>query len=361
MSSESRSRCCRRRGDRPPVVHCDQRDCPGDRQLTSRRDFLAGLAAVLAFAPLRALAQVPGKTRRIAVLVSARREDVLQNLAHLDKGLRDLGLVEGRNLSVEWRFADGDYGRLPGLARELVALGVELLVSFGGSATALAAQKATATIPIVFVNVGDPVAIGLVESLAHPDRNATGYTNLSADTEIKHLEMLRSVVPGLSRVAVLFNPANPASPRLLAAVNTAALETRMKLLPLEAGTSKQISEAFRRIATDRPGAVIVGGDAFLYQQRGQIAEGAAALRLPSIGAHVGYAEAGGLLSYGANPAESFQRAASFVDKILKGARPGDLPVEQPTRLQLVVNRKTAKAIGVAVPAELLVLADRVIE
>ena len=329
--------------------------------MKSRRQLLLSVAALLASSPLAALAQRPEKPRRIGVLSSSRRQEMRENMAFLEGGLRDLGWIDGRNLEVTWRFAEGSYERLPDLAKELVALGVEVIVSFGGSATALAAQKATGTIPVVFVNVGDPVALGLVDSLAHPGRNATGFTNLSVDTELKHLEMLRSFVPGLSRVAVLFNPANPASPRVLKAIRAAGSEARVTLLLLEAGTEMAITDSIQRMRTDLPGGIIVGGDAFMFMRRSQIAEGALALRLPSIGAHVGYAEAGGLLTYGANPAESYQRAASSVDKILKGAKPGDIPVEQPTRLQLVINRKTARALGIGIPPDLLILADRVIE
>ena len=328
--------------------------------MTTRRRLLLALGTALA-APLTALAQGPRKLRRIGGLAPQGRQESLENLVHLEQGLRDLGWVAGRNIDVEWRFADGQYERLPGLAHELVALGPELLVSLNGSAAALALYGATKNIPIVFVNVGDPVAIGLVESLPHPGRSATELTNLTADTVGKHLEMLRTLLPGLTRVALLWNPSNPASHRTVKALEAAAAATGTKILLFEARSAKEISEAFSRIAVERVGALILMPDAFIFQQRSQIADLARSLRLPSIGAHTAYAYAGGLMTYGANPAESYGRAASFVDRILKGARPGDLPVEQPTRLQLVVNRKTATAIGVAIPAELLLLAEKVIE
>ena len=329
--------------------------------MKSRRELLLSLGAGLASAPLRALGQEPGRPRRIGALVSMSRAMVEENIGHLDRGLRALGWVDGKNLKVEWRFADGNYERLPSLARELVDLGAEVLICFGGSPAPLAAQKVTTTVPLVFVNVADPVASGLVESLAHPGKNATGIANLSDDTVAKHLEMARSIVPGLDRVALLSNPSNQTLSKTVGILHTAAAATRTKVVVVEVATAKEISDGFSRMAVDRPGALLVTGDAFIFQQRHQIAQQALALRLPSIGVHVLYAEAGGLLSYGTNSAENYHRAASFADRILKGARPGDLPVEQPTRLLLVVNRKTAKAIGVNIPSELLLFADKVIE
>ena len=329
--------------------------------MTDRRCFLASLVATLAAASIPAVGQPPGKVRRIGALVPQRRQEVQENIAHLNRGLQDLGWVEGPNLRVEWRFADGKYERLPDLAKELVASGAELIVSVGGSPSAMAAQGASRTLPIVFVNVGDPVALGLVDSLSHPGRNATGLTNLTADTVVKHLEMLRSLVPGLAKVAVFWNPATPMSPKTLKALETAAAESGTKVRPFATRTPEDISDAFSRMKADRPGALVLTGDSFLQQSRGLIADQALALRLPSIGPHVQFADAGGLLTYGANPAESYTRAAGLVYRILRGAKPADLPVEQPTKLQFVINRKTAKAIGVTIPPDLLLLADRVIE
>ncbi len=322
---------------------------------------LVSLAAIPAFSPLRALAQGKGKQRRIGALVPYVRSKAEESIAAFDRGLRELGWFDGGNLQVEWRFADGDYKRLPILTKELVTLGVEVIVCFGGTVTASAAQEVTKTVPLVFGNVGDPVAFGLVDSLAHPARNATGLANLALDTVVKQLEMAKTLVPGLARVAVLYNPSAPTAARVVSALQAASRATGVKVVYLDVRSAKEVSEAFSRMAAEPPGALVVTGDAFIFQQRSQIAELALALRLPSIGAHEGYAEAGGLLSYGSNSAESYRRAASFVDRILKGAKPGDLPVEQATRLELVVNRKTAKALGIAIPAELLVLADRVIE
>jgi putative tryptophan/tyrosine transport system substrate-binding protein len=327
----------------------------------TRRDLLLALGATLVCAPFRAPGQQQERPRKIGILVPIRRQEATERMASLEHGLRELGRVDGKNLRVEWRFADGQYERLFDLAKELVALGVEVLVCLGGTPAALAAQKATKTVPIVFVNVGDPVRVGLVDGLAHPGRNATGLANLIDVIAVKHLEMLRSFVPRLSRVAALENPSNPNVSWAREKLKVACSTTRTKLSFFHARTPTEISDAFSLMAADLPGALLVSADSFIDQQRSQIAKGAAALRLPSIGHHVAYAEAGGLASYGSNPAESYHRAASYVDRILKGAKPQDLPVEQPTMLQLVINRKTAKALGLAIPQDLLLLAARVIE
>ena len=329
--------------------------------MRTRREFLLGLGAGLLAAPFDALGQKSEGIRRIGSLVPLRRQAVQENMAHFERELRGLGWEEGRNLRVDWRFAEGTYADLRGLARELVALRTDLLVAFEGSATARALQEATNRIPIVFVNVGDPVAIGLVDSLAHPGRNATGLTNRTGDIAAKQVDMLRTIVHGLSRLWIIANPTNPMTPTLLQMLEAAGSTIHVKIDRSLVRNPAEIAAAFSLMAASRPGALIVGGDSFIFQQRAQIAESAARLGIPTIGSHVGYAEAGGLMSYGANPAESYRRAASLVDRILKGAKPADLPVEQPTKLQFVINRKTAKAIGVTAPADLLLLADRVIE
>jgi putative ABC transport system substrate-binding protein len=329
--------------------------------VTTRRDLVLSLGAALAFPAICARAQDSKKPRKAGGLVSARRQEALENIKYLEHGLRDLGWIDGENLRFEWRFADGQYERLPDMAKELVALGVDLIACLAGTPSALAAQKATKTTPIVFVNVADPVRVGLVDSLAHPGRNATGLANLTDVMNAKHLEILRTLVPGLSRLASIENPANPNVTWVLEGLRAACAAARTKLSVHYARTPNEISDVFSLMATDRPDALLVSADSFIYQQRGQVAERAAALRLPSIGHHVGYAEAGGLMTYGASASESYTRAASYVDRILRGAKPGDLPVEQPTRLHLVINGRTAKALGLTFPPELLILTDRVIE
>jgi putative ABC transport system substrate-binding protein len=278
----------------------------------------------------------------------------------LAPAMRELGYVEGKNLLIEWRFADGKYERLPALAVELVKLKVDAILAVG-SAGVQAAQRATVSIPIVMASVIDPLDSGFVASLAHPGGNITGLSNMSSDISPKHLEMLAKTVPNLSRVAVLMNPANPAHPVILRSVQTAAQRVGIIVLPAEARAREQVESAFAAMAKQRASAMILAIDAFFTQQAPQIAELAARNRLPSISGFREYAEAGGLMSYGQSLADNFRRAARYVDRILKGARPGDLPVEQSTKFELVINHKTAQALGLAIPAEMRVLADQVIE
>ncbi|HEV2009300.1 MAG TPA: ABC transporter substrate-binding protein [Burkholderiales bacterium] len=274
--------------------------------------------------------------------------------------MSELGYVEGRNLLVEWRFADGEYERLPRMAAELVQLKVDAIMALGPPG-AIAAQKATTTIPIVFVISVDPVDAGLVKSLARPGGNITGLSNLGGDISGKHLQMLLTMVPKLSRMAVLVNPANSAHATILKNVEVAAQKAGIKVLPVKAQTPQEIESAFSTMTKENAGAVIVALDPLFIQQGLQIAVQAAKHRLPSIFANREYAEAGGLMSYGQNQVDIYRRAAEYVDRILKGAKPGDLPVEQPTKLELFINRKTAKALGLTIPQSLLISADKVIE
>ena len=273
--------------------------------------------------------------------------------------MRELGYVEGKNLMIEWRFSE-EYARLGELATELVRVKVDVIVTAGNPPTG-AAQKATATLPVVMANVADPVGSGFVRSLAHPGGNLTGLTNISADISPKQLEMLLGMVPGLSRVAVLMNPANPAQSTFLKSVQAAAQKSNVKILVAEARTAQEIARAFSMMSRENAGAVIVGGDGLFLQHQRQVAELAGKHRLPSISARRENVEAGYLMSYGTNSMEIYRRAATYVDKIFKGARPADLPVEQPTKFELVINARTAKALGLTIPQSLLISADRVIE
>ena len=264
-----------------------------------------------------------------------------------------------KNLTIEWRFADGKADQLPALAAELVQLKLDVIVAQGSVSTGVA-HKAITAIPVVMVNVGDPVGMGVVKSLAHPGGNITGQSNMVADLPPKHLEMLRSMVPKLSRVALLANPHNPissAEPNIQAA----GRKTGIEVITLKAETKQEIDGAFSSMKMKNVGALIVRQDAFFIQQNRQIADLAIKHRLPSISASREYAEAGGLMGYGTNLADTYRRAAQYVDKILKGAKPGDIPVEQPTKFELVINGKTAKALGLKIPQSLLVSADKVIE
>ena len=267
--------------------------------------------------------------------------------------------MEGKNLIIEERWAEGNYERLPGLAAELVQMKVDVIVA---SANAIrAAQQATTTIPIVMVTTADPVGSGFIASLARPGGNITGLSNMSVDVSSKYLELLRAAVPRLSRVTVLVNPANPIHSDFLKRVQATEKTNSVTISPVEASTASQIEAAFGAMTRERAGALIVLPDSFFSSQARRIAELAAQQRLPTMFWTRGLVESGGLMSYGQNSAEHYYRAATYIDKILKGAKPGELPVEQPTKIELVINLKTAKAIGLAIPQELLLRADKVIE
>ncbi|MGH8674199.1 MAG: ABC transporter substrate-binding protein [Burkholderiales bacterium] len=275
------------------------------------------------------------------------------------RGMRELGYVEGKNFVIEWRYADGKNERLPGLAAELVRLKVDVLVAPANYA-AHAARQATTTIPIVTF-MADPVGEGLVASLARPGGNITGLSMVPVNLGPKHLELLKTMAPAISRVAIVLNPGNSTHPRTLSAVEAAAKKVGVQILPVEASTSEEIEQGFAGLTRERASAVIVPLDAFYFLQRRQLAELSLRHRLPSIFSYRESAEAGGLMSYGQDLAYFYRYMATYVDRILKGAKPGELPIEQPTRIHFAINRKTAKALGLAIPQELLLRADEVIE
>jgi putative ABC transport system substrate-binding protein len=330
--------------------------------MNNRRKLLVALGASALAAPFGSFAQQQGKVWRVGFL--ALRQVAISDSDYyygpFRQGMRKLGYVEGKNLIIEWRSADGKSERLPGLAVELVQLKVDVIVAGGTQATSTA-QKATTTIPIVMGSIGDPVAGGFVKSLAHPGGNITGVSNIASNIGPKQLEMLLSMVPKLSRVAILVNPDNSALTTALKNVQATAQRTGVTILAFEARTPQEIENAFSQMTRQKAGGLIVTRDASLNQQVRQIAELAAKNRLPTIAGLREYVEAGGLMSYGTNLADQYRRAATYVDKILKGAKPADLPVEQPTKLELVINRKTAKALGLTIPQPLLISADKVIE
>ncbi len=328
--------------------------------MNNRRKLIAALGASVLAAPFRIRAQQVKKSVVVGILATEDQLSAQTVVAAFKQGLQELGYVEGKNLTLQWRFADGKFELVPGFATELVNLKVDVIVS-AGTVTTIALQKATSTIPIVMANTLDPVGNGLVKTLARPGGNITGLSSLGGDIGGKHLEMLLSVAPKLSRVAVLLNPGNQSHPLVLKSIQSAALKTSTKILPLEARTAPEIENAFSAMTQGKAGAVIVARDGFYINQTRQITELALKNRLPSISERENYAEAGGLMSYGVNQAEQFRRAATYVDKIFKGAKPADLPVEQPTKFDLVINRKTAKALGLTIPQALLVSADKVIE
>ncbi len=325
-----------------------------------RRPLIATVTALLT-APGIAFAQATNKVWRIGFLAPRKISDADKDphFGVFRPAMRELGYVEGMNLFIEWRFADGKVERLPGLARELVDLKVDVIVAAATSST-LAAQKATTTIPIVMVNVGDPVFQGFARSLSHPGGNITGLSIMSAEFGPKHLEMLLGAAPKVSLVSVLINLEVSANGVLLKEVEAAAAKRNVKVLPVEARTPEEIDKAFGAMVKEKSQALIVAQHPLFIQQCRQIAELAATYRMASISGFREYAEVGGLISHGANNADGFRRSASYVGKILKGAKPADLPVEQPTRLELVLNRKTAKALGLTIPQSLLLRADEVI-
>jgi putative ABC transport system substrate-binding protein len=328
--------------------------------LNHRRKLLAALGAAALASPLMLHAQT--KVWRVGFLAPRSRQDVLKEdpYGSFPVGMRDLGYVEGKNLTIEWRYAGGEFDKLPALAAELVQMKVDVMVTIGPQATSVA-HKLTTTIPIVMVVSNDPVGSGLVASLGRPGGNITGLSNFSADLSPKHLEMLTNMVPRLARVAVLTNPTNSGQAAMLKNIEAAAQKLNSRILPVQAQTVQEIESAFVTMVRGNAGAIIVMLDPYFIQQRRQIADLAVKHRLPSISPFREYAEAGGLMSYGRNLQDQYRRMATFVDKILKGAKPGDLPVEQPTTLELIINGKTAKALGLTIPQSLLISADKVIE
>lgn len=276
------------------------------------------------------------------------------------KGLRDLGWFEGRNLVIERRFGDGRPDRLRGLAAELVARNVDMIVT-GSTPGALAAKQATRTIPIVMVMTGDPVASGVTTSLARPDANVTGITVLGTVLTAKRLELLKQTIPAVTHVVLLWNPATPDTAPAGQGLQDTARALRVQLQGLEVRDPAEIEKAFTAMRSGRTAAFIVQPDILLDSHRMRIIELAARNRLPGMYPFREHVEAGGLMFYGANLAEMWNRAAAYVDRVLKGTRPADLPIEQPTTFELVINLKTAKALGLAIPRSVLARADQVIE
>ncbi len=325
--------------------------------MNGRRTVLIFLGAA---ALARALPSFAQSTRiwRVGFLAPGARGESLYG--GFDRGMSELGYVEGRNLMLERRYAEGRNESLPGLAGELARMPLDVIVG-AGTTGARAALRATSSIPIVMVNVGDPVSSGLVKSLGRPEGNVTGLSSLNSDVTGKHLELLLRALPRVSRVAMLVNPGNPGSKVSLEYARGAARALKVTILPVEASSAQDIEAGFSKMARERAGALMVMSDATFIQERVRIAALASKHRLPSIGGSFGYAEAGGLISYGTDQSDIFRRAAAYVDKILRGAKPAELPIEQPTKFELVVNRGTAKVLGLRIPQELLVNADRVIE
>jgi putative tryptophan/tyrosine transport system substrate-binding protein len=332
--------------------------------VTTRRAFLATLAGVLA-APLDVRAQQPAKVSRIGWLLTGSLE-APETRALLDafrQGARELGYVEGQNIVVEYRAAEGRLDRFPALAAELVRLKVNLIVA-GSTAAARAAQQATTTIPIVAPTMGDPAGDGLVASLARPGGNITGLTFLGPELAPKRLELLKETLPKMSRVVGIWHPGSLSertAKDMLSQTETAARTLGVHLELVEVRSPDEIDRAFSTMARQRPDAFVMFPSVMFFIERRRVVDLADKHRLPTIYVSREFVDIGGLFSYGASIADLFRRTATYVDKILKGAKPADLPVEQPTKFELIVNLKTAKALGLTIPQSLLQRADEVIQ
>jgi ABC-type uncharacterized transport system substrate-binding protein len=325
---------------------------------------LIGLAVILTLslnlAPLAADAQQAAKVPRIGFLGNSTAALEANLVGPFREGLRDLGYKEGQNVVIEYRWAEGKYERFPALIAELIALKVDVIVTAGTPAS-LAVKKATTSVPVVMVAVGDPVATGLVASLGRPGGNITGLTSIAEEMEGKRLELLREVIPNISHVAVLWNPVNPVFKRALDELQAAATVLRIKILSLGVRAADQFEDAFAAIVRERPGALLVLADRLFLHNRVRIMAFAAQNRLPGVHAYRELVEVGGLMSFGPSYADMHRRAAYFVDRILKGGKPADLPVERPATFDLVINLKTAKALGLTLPQSVLLRATEVIQ
>jgi putative tryptophan/tyrosine transport system substrate-binding protein len=326
-----------------------------------RRDFISLLGGAVAAWPLAASAQQPAMPV-VGVLLPISPDTNADHLRAFRQGLKDTGYVEGENMAIEYRSAESHNDRLPALALELVRRQVAVIASPVGTPSALAAKAATSTIPIVFGVNEDPVKLGLVATLARPGGNATGINILSGELVAKRLELLRELVPSAARVAVLVNPTNAANTETtLRDVEGAARAIGLQIQVLNAGSSGEINAAFKTIARERPDALFVGADPFFTGRRVQLANLASHHSIPATYSARESAEAGGLMSYGANVADAWRQVGTYTGRILKGAKPADLPVVQATKFELVINAQTARMLGLTVPPSLLATADEVIE
>jgi putative tryptophan/tyrosine transport system substrate-binding protein len=321
-----------------------------------RREFITLIGGAAVGSPLAVRAQQVKKIPRIGVLwpyPPATFESMRQ-------GLRDFGYVEGQNINFEFRWAQGKLDELPEMASELVRLQVDLIVTLAPPAT-LAAKNATQTVPIVFVAMGDPLASGVVASLARPGGNLTGTTRMISEMSAKHVELLKEAAPSVAKLAVLWNPANSSHQPALQAVNAAARSLSLQVLPLEVHAPAELDNIFAAIMRERADGVLFIADPIFFIQLNHMVDLVASNRLPAICNFVEFPKLGGLMGYAPSIPDEFRHAASYIDKILKGAKPADLPVEQPTKFQLVINLKTAKALGLEIPPTMLARADEVIE
>jgi putative ABC transport system substrate-binding protein len=344
-------------GDTPFWVGCGAVLGPGRHPLFNhlrRRELITLLAGTAATWPLAARAQQPASIPRIGIIDDSPRWNVFRN------SLRDLGHLEGQNIAFEYRYGDGVPERLAEAATQLVRRPVDVIATYG-TAASFAAKQATTTIPIVMISVGDPVRAGLVASLARPGGNITGNTILGPDIGAKRMQLIKEAIPTLSRVAFLWNPNNGSHAAYRQELQVAAPALSIKLIFVEVGNSNELDSAFAAMMREHPDAFSMTGDPFHQLHLGWIIDFMARNRLPAVYQLSENVHAGGLMSYGASQPDLFRRAAGYVHKILQGTKPADLPVEQPTKFELVINLKTAKAIGLTIPESFLLRADEVIE
>jgi putative tryptophan/tyrosine transport system substrate-binding protein len=329
-----------------------------------RREFITlvvGAAVTPSFLwPLAARAQQSAMPI-VGFLGSGSPDDQANLTAATRQGLKEAGFIEGQNVTIEYRWAEGRYDRLPGLASELIGRNVAVIIAAGGSDPGRAAKAATSTIPIVFITAADPVKTGLVASLNRPEANVTGISMIGAMLEAKRLELLHEVVPQASTIGVLINPNYPAAKAQTQEVQEAAARLGVQLVLRNAGTEAEVDAAFTTFVQQKAGALLLGNDPFFGSQRERLAALAIRHRLPAISFRREFAEAGGLLSYGAHFVDGYREAGVYAGKILKGTKPTDLPVMQPTKFELVINLKTAKTMGLAVSESFLLRADEIME
>jgi len=327
-----------------------------------RRTFVGTLTFGFLATPLVVEAQQTAAMHRIGILGNVPLSDPGSRYlwGAFTQGLKDLGYVDGQNITIEYVSSDGRYERLPSLAAELVRRKVEVIVA-PAVQNVIAAKQASRTTPIVMASVGDPVGNGLIAGLAHPGGNVTGTSFVTSAIVGKQLELVKQITPHASLLALLLNPANPGHPLLLREAKTVAHSLRVQVLPLEVRGPDEFETGFAKLTKDRVGALFVPWDGTFLVHLVRIVRLAASTRLPTMYGQRGYVDAGGLVSYGPSASEAFRRAAVYVDKILNGANPADLPIEQPTKFELVINLKTAKALGLTIPPSLLLRADEVIQ
>lgn len=327
--------------------------------MITRRKLISALGAGALTAPFASIAQQQGKVWRIGFLGAATAQGYARHIDALRAGLRELGYVEGKNIVIEYRWAESNFERLPGLAAELVKMNVDVIVTHA-TPGALAAKQATTTIPIVIAAIGDAVAVGVVTSLAHPGGNITGTTFFNPELAAKRLEIIRDAMPHARRIAVLINPDNTSTESILKAMQRTAKALKLELQRFATRAPEEFDGAFAAMAAKRIDAIVTLEDPMIIANAKRLADLAAKRRLPSIG-FADFADAGGLLAYGVSVSDMFRRAPYFVDKILKGSKAGDLPVEQWNKFELIVNLKTMRTLAIKLPDLVLQRADRVIE